>query len=143
MPGYWRQIWRHLDEKNVRDTQNDDHEWLSLNIIIYNNSNKNKNNNNNNNNNDNDNDNDTDNDNVNDSDNDNNNDDLPFLPRNITVLHVQWHSAITNPAGVYPCMVYIPLFSLVQLGYPAITNIFVVNQIVRYNGSSLLTTTPL
>ena len=30
-------------------------------------------------------------------------------------------------------MVYIPLFSFVQLGYPAITNIFVVNQIIRYN----------
>ena len=29
------------------------------------------------------------------------------------------------------CMVYIPLLSLVQLGYPAITNIFVVNQIIR------------
>ena len=35
------------------------------------------------------------------------------------------------------CVVYIPLFSLVQLDYPAITNIFVVNQIFRYNGSSL------
>ena len=30
------------------------------------------------------------------------------------------------------CVVYIPLFSLVQLGYPAITNIFVVNQIISY-----------
>ena len=29
------------------------------------------------------------------------------------------------------CVVYIPLFSLVQLRYPAITNIFVVNQIIR------------
>ena len=29
------------------------------------------------------------------------------------------------------CVVYILLFSLVQLGYPAITNIFVVNQIIR------------
>ena len=28
------------------------------------------------------------------------------------------------------CVVYIPLFSLVQLGYPAITNSFVVNQII-------------
>ena len=27
---------------------------------------------------------------------------------------------------------YIPLFCLVQLGYPAKTNIFVVNQIIRY-----------
>ena len=33
------------------------------------------------------------------------------------------------------CVVYIPLFSLVQLGYPAITNIFAVNQqIIHYNG---------
>ena len=32
------------------------------------------------------------------------------------------------------CVVYIPSFSLVQLGYPAITNISVVNQIIRYNG---------
>ena len=31
------------------------------------------------------------------------------------------------------CLVYIPLFSLVQLGYPAVTNIFAVNQIIRYN----------
>ena len=41
------------------------------------------------------------------------------------------------------CMVYIPLFSLVQLGYPAITNIFVVNQIIRYNGVFAMTKTPL
>ena len=33
------------------------------------------------------------------------------------------------------CVMYIPLFSLVQLVYPAITNIFVVNQIIRYNGA--------
>ena len=32
------------------------------------------------------------------------------------------------------CVVYIPLLSLVQLGYPAITNIFAVIQIIRYNG---------
>ena len=32
------------------------------------------------------------------------------------------------------CVVYIPLFSFVQLGYPAIMNIFAVNQIMRYNG---------
>ena len=30
------------------------------------------------------------------------------------------------------CMVYIPLFSLVQFGYPTIMNIFVVNQIICY-----------
>ena len=40
-------------------------------------------------------------------------------------------------------VVYIPLFSLVQLGYPAITNIFVVNQIIRYNGFFAITKTPL
>ena len=32
------------------------------------------------------------------------------------------------------CVVYIPLFSLVQLGYLDITNIFVVNQVLHYNG---------
>ena len=41
------------------------------------------------------------------------------------------------------CEVYIPLFSLVQLGYPAITNIFVINQIIRYNGVFPITKTPL
>ena len=40
-------------------------------------------------------------------------------------------------------VVYIPLFSLVQLGYPAITNIFVVNQIICYNGIFAITKTPL
>ena len=41
------------------------------------------------------------------------------------------------------CVVYIPLFSLVQLCYPAITNIFVVNQIIRYNGVFAIANTPL
>ena len=41
------------------------------------------------------------------------------------------------------CVVYIPLFSLVHLGYPAITNIFVVNQIIRYNGVFAITKIPL
>ena len=41
------------------------------------------------------------------------------------------------------CVVYIPLFSLVQLRYPAITNIFVVNQIIRYNGVFAIAKTPL
>ena len=41
------------------------------------------------------------------------------------------------------CVVYIPLFSLVQLGYSAITNTFVVNQIIRYNGVFAITKTPL
>ena len=41
------------------------------------------------------------------------------------------------------CVVYIPLLSLVQLGYPAITNFFVVNQIIRYNGVFAITKTPL
>ena len=42
------------------------------------------------------------------------------------------------------CVVYIPLSTLV--GYPAITNIFVVNQIIRYNadnGVFAITKTPL
>ena len=39
-------------------------------------------------------------------------------------------------------VVYIPLFSLVQLSYPAITNIFVVNQpIFHYNGVFTITNT--
>ena len=37
------------------------------------------------------------------------------------------------------CVVYIPLFSLVQLGYPAITNIFVINHINRCNGVFAIT----
>ena len=41
------------------------------------------------------------------------------------------------------CVVYIPLLSFVQLGYPAITNIFVVNQIIRYNGVFAIMKTPL
>ena len=40
--------------------------------------------------------------------------------------------------GVYPIAV-----SLVQLRYPAITNIFVVNQIIRYNGVFAIAKTPL
>ena len=40
------------------------------------------------------------------------------------------------------CMVYIPLFKLVQLGYLAITNIFAVNQIIRYNWVFAITKTP-
>ena len=49
------------------------------------------------------------------------------------------HAQVCRPF----CMVYIPLFSLVQLGYPAITNIFVVKQIIRYNGVFAITKTPL
>ena len=41
------------------------------------------------------------------------------------------------------CVVYITLLSLVQLGYPAITNFFVVNQIICYNGVFAITKTPL
>ena len=37
------------------------------------------------------------------------------------------------------CVVYIPLLSLVQLGYPAITIFFAVNQIIRYNEDPALT----
>ena len=40
------------------------------------------------------------------------------------------------------CVVYTLLFSLVQLGYPAITNIFVVDQIICYNGVFAITKTP-
>ena len=41
------------------------------------------------------------------------------------------------------CVVYIPLFSFVHLGYLAITNIFAINQIIRYNGVFAITKTPL
>ena len=41
------------------------------------------------------------------------------------------------------CVVYIPLFCLVKLGCPTIRNIFVVNQIIRYNGIFAITKTPL
>ena len=37
------------------------------------------------------------------------------------------------------CVVYITLLSLVQLGYPAITNIFVVSQIIRCSGVFAIT----
>ena len=37
------------------------------------------------------------------------------------------------------CVVYIPLFYSVQLGCPAITSIFVVNQIFRYSGVFAIT----
>ena len=40
-------------------------------------------------------------------------------------------------------LVYIPFFSLVQLDHPAITNSFVINQIIRYNGVFAITKTPL
>ena len=39
--------------------------------------------------------------------------------------------------------IIIPLFSLVQFGYPAITNIFAVNQMIRYNGVFAITKTHL
>ena len=35
------------------------------------------------------------------------------------------------------------VYPIVQLGYPAITNIFEVNQIIRYKGVFALTKTPL
>ena len=41
------------------------------------------------------------------------------------------------------CVVYILLFSLVQLGYLAVTNIFAANQIIRYNWVFAITKTPL
>ena len=37
------------------------------------------------------------------------------------------------------CVVYIPLLSLVQLSYPAITIFFAVNQIIRYKGVFAIT----
>ena len=54
-------------------------------------------------------------------------------------LNVAIHAQV---CGLF-CVVYIPLFSLVQLGHPAITNIFAVNQVIRYNGVFAITKTPL
>ena len=54
-------------------------------------------------------------------------------------LNAPVHAQVWRLFGV----VYIPLFSLVQLGYPAITNIIVANQIIRYNGVFTITKTPL
>ena len=54
-------------------------------------------------------------------------------------LNVAVHAQV---CGLF-CVVYIPLFSLVQLGYPAITSIFVVNQIFRYDGIFAITKTTL
>ena len=51
--------------------------------------------------------------------------------RNVAAVHAQVCRLF--------CVVYIPLLSLVQLGYPAITNIFVVNKIIRYNGAFAIT----
>ena len=45
--------------------------------------------------------------------------------------------------GLFFCVVYVPLFSLVQLGYPTMTNSFFVSQIFRYNGVFAITKTPL
>ena len=50
-------------------------------------------------------------------------------------LNVAVHVQVCRPF----CVVYIPLLSLVQLGYPAITNFFAVNQIIRYNGVFAIT----
>ena len=49
--------------------------------------------------------------------------------KGLLYLNVAVHAQVCRLFWV----VYIPLFSFVQLGYPAITNIFVVNQIIRYN----------
>ena len=54
-------------------------------------------------------------------------------------LNVAVHAQV---CGLF-CVVYISLLSWVQLGYPAITNIFVVNSIIRYNGVFATTKTPL
>ena len=40
------------------------------------------------------------------------------------------------------CVVRIPLFTLVQLGYPDMTNISVVKHIIRYKGVFAITNTP-
>ena len=40
------------------------------------------------------------------------------------------------------CVVCIPLFTLVQLGYPDMTNISVVKHIIRYKGVFAITNTP-
>ena len=53
-------------------------------------------------------------------------------------LNVAVHAQVCR---LFP-LVYIPLLSLVHLGYPAITNIFVVNQIIRYNRVFAITKTP-
>ena len=44
-------------------------------------------------------------------------------------LNVAVHAQV---GGLF-CVVYIPLFNLAQLGYPPITNIFVIDQIIRCN----------
>ena len=41
------------------------------------------------------------------------------------------------------CRLFNVVYIVVELGYPAITNIFVVNQIFRYNGVFAITKTPL
>ena len=70
---------------------------------------------------------------------------IQMVDKTITTLIGQDRETLTFKALLYLnvavhmqicrlfCVVYIPLFSLVQLGYPAITNIFVVNQIISYN----------
>ena len=57
------------------------------------------------------------------------------------LLHL--NAAVHAQVCILFCVVYIPLFSLGQLGYPAIKNIFVVNLLKRYNGVFTVTKTPL
>ena len=53
----------------------------------------------------------------------------------VLYLNVAVHAQVCSGVrGVHP---------IVQLGYPAVTNIFVVNQIIRYNGIFATTKTPL
>ena len=59
------------------------------------------------------------------------------------LLYLNEHAAIYAKVCRLFCVVYIPLFSLVQLGYPTITNIFAVNQKIRYNGVFAIMKTPL
>ena len=59
--------------------------------------------------------------------------------RALLYLNVAFHAQVCRLF----CMVYIPLFSLVQLGFSVITKIFVVNQIIRYYGVFAIAKTPL
>ena len=45
--------------------------------------------------------------------------------------------------AVHVCRLFLRgVYLIVQLGYPAITNIFAVNQIIRFNGVFAITKTP-
>ena len=63
----------------------------------------------------------------------------PLTFKALPYLNVAVHAQVCRLFFV----VYILLFRLVQLGYPAISNIFVVNQITRYNGVFAIMKAPL